>query len=165
MNENKQKIEIIIKEKYCVSLLRKYLEQDGGGLNLGEHNQALLQIVIGRGGQKVIAYLNDEGTICVNGEPYGIDGFIPVSYEFIDMENIKPIGTCYFKGKMYKMVDQDNKMGVFVSMDFDSKKKEMVYTLMTTTMEKITGTTMVELDDDEIIAFGFESRKDYYKNK
>jgi len=158
---NSQKVKITILETFETKLLHKYLEQDGGGLNLNDQNKALLQIVIGRHGQEVIAYLTEDGGIAVNGEPYGVDGYVMVGFEFINLENIKPLGTCYFTGKMYRLVDQDNQLGIFVKMDFNVNKKEMEYTIMTTSMERVTGTTMAEMNDDDLNSFGFD-RKSYY---
>lgn len=156
-----QKVRITMKEKFCVSLLHKYLRKKGGGINLDEMNQDMLKVVLG-GGQ-VIAHITEDGCYAVSREALsGHEDYVMIGEEFIELESIEPMGNPYFKGKMYRLTDQDNQLGVFVKQKFNSKTKEVEYTIVTSAMETITGNTLVEMSDDELDLFNFGLRTDYY---
>jgi hypothetical protein len=165
VSEKRQKVEIIIKDSFETKLLHPYLEDDRGGINLtGGSNSAFLSIVIGQHGKPVIAYITEDMQLAVNGESHGYDGMVMIGFEFIEMDQITPIGCPYIKGRMYQMADQDNKIGVYVGMEFDSKSKEVIYILVGSDRKQIRGNTMVELSDEDLDLFGLDERTEYYSN-
>ena len=158
-----QRVRITIKEKFCVSLLHKYLEKEEGGLNLDEINKDLLQIIVGKHGQQVIGHVTSDGAIAVSRETIsGTEGYVMVGTEFIEMDNIEPLGSPYFKGKMYRIAGDNDTLGVFVKMEFDGDNMEPIYTIVTSAKEFIRGNTMVEMNDEELDLFGYGLRKEYY---
>lgn len=160
-----QKVKITIKECFKSSLLHKYLENEQGGIDLESndgYNSDLLGIIIGRHGKQVIANVTEDGSLAVSRESFGNEGYVIVGDEFVEMDSIEMIGSPYFKGKFYRLTDQGNKVGVFVSVEFDGKAKEAVYTIMTSDMQTIKGTTLVELNDEELDMFNFGARSNYY---
>lgn len=159
---SEQKVKITIKDEYAVSLLYKYLEDDKGALNLCEQNQAFLQVVIGGHGKEINAVLTDDMQFAVT-TMYS-DVPVMVDYCFVEMDNVKPQGSCYIEHKMYRMSDNKDQVGVYVEMKFDSEKG-VRYVLLNTSMERIEGSIMTELTDDELDMFKFGSRQEYYPKK
>lgn len=160
-----QKVKILIKECFKSSLLHKYLENEQGELDLDSndgYNKDLLGIVIGRHGKQVIAHVTEDGMLAVSRETFGNEGFVMIGEEFIEMDSIEVIGSPYIKGKMYRLTDQGDKLGMFVKQRFDQKTKEVIYTIVTSDREAIEGTTLVEMGDDDLDLFGFGIRSDYY---
>lgn len=159
--ENGQKVRIEIKEEFSFSLLRPYLKADKN-IIWDDHNQALIKLLTMQGGQTVIAHVTEDGKLAVNGEAYGLDGHIMLGWEFINLENIEPLGINFFKGKLYRMVDQDGALGFFIGVEFDAEAKAMLYSIMHTEKGLIKGKIMAELEDETLEMFGLGDRFDYY---
>jgi hypothetical protein len=159
--ETVQKVKITIKDDYAVSLLYKYLEDDKGALNLCEQNQAFLQVVIGGHGKEINAVLTDDMRFAVTTMYSDIP--VMVDYIFVEMDNVKPQGSCFVPHKMYRMSDNNDQVGIYIEMKFDASKG-VRYVLLNTSMERIEGSLMTELTDDELDKFKFGERLEYYKD-
>jgi hypothetical protein len=159
--ETVQKVKITIKESFPSSLLHKYLEDDKNGMNLESQNLAFIRVVIGMHGQEINAVLTDDMQFAVI-HP-SADFPVMVDYCFVEMDNVKPQGSCYVAHKMYRMSDNNDQVGIYVEMKFDAVKG-VRYILLNTSMERIEGSLMTELTDDELDAFKFGERLEYYKD-
>lgn len=161
MSDFKQKVKITIKDEFSTKLLLTRLEKKEGGLDLNEYNKAFLQVVLGAHGKEIIGYLTPDKAIAINGESYGLEEYIMIDWCFINMESIKPIGSIYFIGKIYHLVEEDTR-GIYVSSEFNTDKGTIVYTIMTFDKGAVSGEIMAELDDEELGIFKCGNRKSYY---
>ena len=154
-----QKVKITIKEDFSNDLIRRQTMDDKGQMIINEYNQAWLSIVIGLHGKAINAILTDDMRFAVI-TPL-CDTPIMIEYDFVEMDNVIPQGSCYISHKMYRMTDNEDQLGIYIEMKFD-KEKGVRYVLLTTTMERVEGSIMTELNDDELDMFRFGSRKEYY---
>ena len=166
MGYNGQKVKVTILEKFCFSLLAKQIVLKEGKtkkVNLDRHNTALVNLLAGRGGEEVIAYITDDGQLAVNGDAYGFDDYIMVNFDFIDKKNIMSVNANYFEGCLYRMQDQDDALGFFVGAEFDFDSKSMLYSIMTTDKGLIKGADMIELGEEALDMYRLGERFKYYK--
>ena len=158
---SEQKVKITIKKEFSNELIRRQTTNEQNEMVLNEYNQAWLGVVVGYGGREINAVLTEDMRFAVIVPTCEIP--IMIEYDFVEMDNVKPQGSCYFSHKMYRMGDADNQLGIYIEMKFDPKKG-VRYVLLNTSMERIEGSIMTELSDDELDKFKFGSRKEYYKD-